>query len=63
MTRFTDSPLEYMMAQKPHTGRQAETGPPRYPPGHKCHGCPYGRDRPCLGVCMKDLQKGEKPHE
>lgn len=55
MTRFTDSAYEMMMTQKPHTGRQTETEPPRYPPGHKCHGCPYGRDRPCLGMCMKDL--------
>lgn len=63
MTRFTDSAYEMMMTQKPRTGRQTETEPPRYPSGHKCHGCPYGRDRPCLGMCMKDLQKGGNRHE
>ena len=53
MVHFTDSLYEYMMAQKPDTGR--DSGLPRYPPGHKCHGCPYGRERPCVGICMKDL--------
>ena len=51
---FTDSPYEYMMTQKPTEGRRGST-PSFYPPGHKCHGCPYGKDRPCLGVCIKDL--------
>lgn len=51
MVRFTDSPYEYIMVQKPDAGRVRET----VPPGHKCHGCPYGRGRPCVGICMKDL--------
>lgn len=63
MTRFTDSPYEYMMAQKPDADGRRESSAPRYPPGHKCYGCPYGRDRPCVGICMKDLnvpKRGKK---
>lgn len=55
MAFFTDSPYERMMMQKPRGG-QRETAPSPYPPGHGCHGCPYGRDRPCLGVCIKKLE-------
>lgn len=62
MARFTDSPYEYMMSQKPQSGRISEAEPPRFPPGHKCHGCPYGRGKPCVGMCMKDLQIGGKKH-
>lgn len=57
MTFFTDPTYEYMMTQPPHIGRRIEREPSLFPPGHKCHGCPYGRDRPCLGMCLKDLQK------
>lgn len=51
---FTDSPYEYMMTQKPDAGRREST-PSLFPPGHRCYGCPYGKDRPCLGVCIKEL--------
>ncbi len=54
MALFTDSPYEYLMTQKP-TGGRRENAPSPYPPGHECHGCPYGRDRPCLGACIKKL--------
>lgn len=60
MARFTDSPYERMMTQKPQAGRFPETEPPRFPPGHKCHGCPYGRDKPCVGMCLKEIQGGRK---
>ena len=50
MTRFTDSPYEKMMQQVPTEGREVHG-----PPGHPCHGCPYRRDAPCLGVCYRDL--------
>ena len=56
MIRFTDSPYEKMMQQVPTEQREAH-GPPAYPPGHPCHGCPYGRDAPCLGVCYRKLIK------
>lgn len=57
MARFTDSPYEYMMAQKPSTRQDRGTGqnPSQL---DKCRGCPYGRDRPCVGICMKDLMSG-----
>ena len=56
MTRFTDSPYEKMMQQVPTETREAH-GPPALPPGHPCHGCPYGRNTPCLGVCYRELMK------
>ena len=57
MTRFTDSPYERIMTQIPTNRREAHM-PPAYPPGHPCHGCSYGRDAPCLGVCYQKLLKG-----
>lgn len=58
MTRFTNSPYEKMMQEVPTEQREIH-GPPavlsHLPPGHPCHGCPYGRDAPCLGVCYRDL--------
>lgn len=55
MTRFTDSPYEYLMTQKPCAGREADSGPPLHPPGSRCAGCPYGNGQPCIGVCIKKL--------
>ena len=43
MTLFTDNPLERMMIQKP------ASIPPR------CKGCPYNREPPCVGYCIKKL--------
>lgn len=60
MTRFTDSPYEYMMAQKPYAGRGAGAGQPPRPPGGRCAGCPYGRGRRCVGVCMKEILPAPK---
>lgn len=54
MVSFTESPYEYMMAQKPDTGRRDNVAS-RRPPDHKCCGCPYGRERPCVGICIRDL--------
>lgn len=56
MARFTDSPYEYMMAQKPSARQARETGSPSSL--EKCRGCPYGLGRPCVGICMKDLMSG-----
>lgn len=54
MAQFTDSPYEYMMAQKPSARQRREKEPAPSLPG-RCRGCPYGRDRPCVGFCMKAL--------
>ncbi len=59
MARFTDSPYEYMMAQKPSARQERDTGPPSGQP-EKCRGCPYGISRPCVGFCMKDLLSGTR---
>lgn len=59
MTRFTDSPYESMMQQKPYSRRAADV-PPSFPPGHPCHNCSYGKNGPCLGICYRELlQKKE----
>lgn len=55
MTRFTDSPYERLMTQKPNERRAAVNPPSAFPPGHPCLGCPYGRNAPCLGVCYQKL--------
>ena len=59
MGHFTDSPYEYMMMEKPAGNArppQREGGIP-YPAGPKCRGCPYGRERPCLGACIRELDR------
>lgn len=69
MTRFTDSPYEHLLTQKPYVGKKAGPGPVSYPPESPCAGCPYGRGQPCIGVCMKKLlsqtkgdRKGDGKH-
>lgn len=58
--RFTDSPYELMMKQKPAGQRAAVNPPPVFPPDHPCHGCPYSRNGPCLGICYRKLMEGRK---
>ena len=60
MTRFTDSPFERMMTQKPEgrkkTSRKDTSFPPSLSKGHPCYGCGnYGR--PCVGFCHRELEK------
>ncbi|NBJ95064.1 hypothetical protein D5281_21505 [bacterium 1xD42-62] len=54
--RFTNSPFERMMTQRPSPGRAAPASPV-HPPGHPCHRCPYGLNAPCVGICYKNLKK------
>lgn len=54
--RFTDSPYEKLMTQIPR-GRGAADTPPPFPSKHLCHGCPYGRDAPCVGICYRTLTR------
>lgn len=60
MTRFTDSPYEYLMTQRPYAAKEADAGLPPYPPESRCAGCPYGSGKPCIGVCMKKLLSQSK---
>jgi len=60
MTRFTDSPYEYMMSQKPHAERTQEKAPQAHATDNKCEGCAYGQGRRCVGICMKDLIASSK---
>ena len=61
--RFTDSPYEKIMTQTPEERGAADFPPPPFPPGHPCHGCAYGRDRPCLGICYRKIWKGRGKYE
>lgn len=59
MVHFTDSPYERMMMQKPEPGRVGAQ-PPALPTGHRCFGCPYGQNKPCVGVCMAEVLDSRK---
>ena len=54
MRYFTDSPFERMMMQIP---RHRQKSQPKPPPSRSrlCHGCPYVRSTPCMGVCYREL--------
>ena len=49
--RFTDSPFEKMMKQKPRPQAPAPAKPPR---GSRCSGCPYWRGIGCVS-CYREL--------
>ncbi len=52
MTRFTDSPYERMMTQKPSGG-----GKPHritLPKTHPCYGCVFA-NQVCVGICHREL--------
>ena len=51
--RFTDSPFEKMMKQKPHP--QAPSAP-KAPRGSRCSGCPYWRGIGCVS-CYRELRR------
>lgn len=59
MTLFTDSPYEKMMKQRPN-GRR-DNAPP-IPKSPVCISCPYNGQAPCVGYCLKQIQK-KKKHE
>ena len=59
MMRFTDSPYERFMTQVP-AGRTGIPPPPVRPPGHPCKGCPYDNGSPCIGVCLRELLRGQR---
>ena len=49
--RFTNSPYEKMMQQKPRPQAPAPAKPPR---GSRCSGCPYWRGIGCVS-CYREL--------
>ena len=52
MTLFTKTPLERLMMQRPHPGKE-ETPRTTAPEGHFCYGCSrYGAV--CLRPCYRD---------
>ena len=51
--RFTDSPFEKMMKQKP---RPQAPSAPKAPRGSRCSGCPYWRGIGCMS-CYRELLK------
>ena len=60
MTLFTDNLLEKMMIQRP-TGRRENAPPVTKSPA--CAGCPYNGKKPCIGYCLKQIQKHEQHTE
>lgn len=57
MTRFTNSPYEYMMQQVPRIRR--EPSPPSPPKPDFCSGCKrYGEH--CIRPCYRDIQNGRE---
>ena len=53
MPLFSNRPgMERMMQQKPAGGKEPETRLSRR--SIPRHGCGYGRQRPCIGICYKD---------
>ena len=59
MTLFTDNPFEKMMIQKPDYGPRALSPPASFPP--RCAGCPYKGQSPCVGYCIRKIEKDRQP--
>ena len=55
MTLFTDSPYEKMMIQKPEDGKRDKSPPASFSP--RCEGCPYRGQSPCIGYCIRKIEK------
>ena len=51
--RFTNSPYEKMMQQKPRSQAPAPAKPPR---GSRCSGCPYWRGIGCVFCYREQLR-------
>ena len=56
--RFTNSPYEKMMQQKPRPQAPAPAKPPR---GSRCSGCPYWRGIGCVS-CYRELMPVSYTH-
>ena len=52
MTRFTDSPYERMMTQKPSGGEKPHRK--SLPKDHPCYDCCFA-DQVCVGICHREL--------
>ena len=55
MTLFTGSPYEKMMIQKPAGGKWDKSPPASFSP--RCEGCPYRGQSPCIGYCIRKIEK------
>jgi hypothetical protein len=58
MMQFTDSPMEWMMTQKPKQRR--EETPPTLSSDHPCYRCGYRKDSCCVGVCYREMFTSSK---
>ena len=65
MTRFTDSPYETLMTQKPRAGKPSHCAS-SLPSSHPCYGCSRA-GQTCVGLCHREmadyLKKRKKTHE
>lgn len=60
MAKFTDSPFEKMMSQRP-TSFQTGAAVGTVSCG-RCSGCSYAMQRPCIGYCIKELMRDGSSH-
>ena len=58
MTLFTDNSYEKMMIQKPEDRKRDKSPPASFSP--RCEGCPYRGQSPCIGYCIRKLEKGRQ---
>lgn len=58
MTQFTDSPMEWMMKQKPR--QRCEVNPLVQTGPSQCCGCNYFKGSQCIGVCYRNLITSSK---
>jgi hypothetical protein len=56
LTRFTSSPYEMMMTQKPSGGGKSSRFSVALPPGHPCYGCGNAGQK-CIGICQRELNQ------
>lgn len=51
--------LKLLIENIPPSGAAFGNGVSRFPPGLQCHSYPYGRGKPCAGMCLKEIPGGE----
>jgi len=56
--RFTNSPYEKMMQEKPRYPITIPNGRPA--PNSQCHDCPYRNGSICVGMCYREMIRGWK---
>lgn len=61
MVKFTNSPFEKMMSQRPASSRTGEAS--GTVSSNRCGGCSYAKQHPCIGYCIKELMGEGRLHD